>query len=60
MMGVGRARLDCIPHLLSLIPYKQVHKETVKLPKVSGQGTYNDHATMKKQAIRAPEVLSFW
>jgi polyphosphate kinase len=49
MMGVGRARLKCIPHLLSLIPYKKVHKETVKLPKVSGQGAYDDHATMKNR-----------
>ena len=42
-----RARLNCISHLLTLIPYKKVHKKSVKLPKVSGQGAYDDQATMK-------------
>ena len=42
-----RARLNCISHLLSLIPYKKVHKETVKLPKVSRLGAYDDQTTMK-------------
>jgi len=28
-----RARLNCISHLLSLIPYKEIKQETVKLPK---------------------------
>ena len=28
-----RARLNCIAHLLSLIPYKKVKREKVKLPK---------------------------
>jgi polyphosphate kinase 2 len=28
-----RARLNCISHLLSLIPYKEIKRETVKLPK---------------------------
>ena len=42
-----RARLNCISHLLSLIPYRKVHKEKVKLPKVSRQGAYDDQATMK-------------
>ena len=27
-----RARLNCISHLLSLIPYKKVPREKVKLP----------------------------
>ncbi len=44
-----RARLNCISHLLSLIPYKKVHKEIVKLPRVSGQGAYDDQATMKNR-----------
>jgi polyphosphate kinase 2 (PPK2 family) len=42
-----RARLNCISHLLSLIPYKKVHKNAVKLPKVSHRGAYDDQATMK-------------
>src|SRR5437867_256077 len=28
-----RARLNCISHLLSLIPYKEVHRDKIKLPK---------------------------
>jgi polyphosphate kinase 2 len=42
-----RARLNCISHLLSLVPYKKVHKKPVKLPKVSRNGVYDDQATMK-------------
>jgi polyphosphate kinase 2 len=42
-----RARLNCISHLLSIIPYKRVPKENVKLPKVSGKGAYDDQVTMK-------------
>jgi polyphosphate kinase len=42
-----RARLNCISHLLNLIPYKKVHKKAVKLPKVSHNGAYDDQATMK-------------
>jgi len=42
-----RARLNCITHLLSLIPYKRVTREKVKLPDRSKKGTYNDQATLK-------------
>ncbi len=42
-----RARLNCIAHLLNIIPYKRVPKENVKLPKVSTKGAYDDQATMK-------------
>ena len=42
-----RARLNCISHLLSLIPYKQAPREPVKLPKRSMKGAYDDQATMK-------------
>jgi polyphosphate kinase 2 len=42
-----RARLNCISHLLSIIPYKRVPKGKVKLPKVSHKGAYDDQATMK-------------
>src|SRR6516225_7255064 len=37
-----RARLNCISHLLSLIPYKKAPREKVKLPKRSGKGEYDD------------------
>jgi polyphosphate kinase 2 len=42
-----RARLNCISHLLSLIPYRQVPKEKVKLSKRSKKGAYDDQATLK-------------
>jgi polyphosphate kinase len=44
-----RARLNCIAHLLSLIPYKKVHREKIKLPKVSSKGAYDDQATLKRR-----------
>src|SRR5262245_33153760 len=42
-----RARLNCILHLLSLIPYKKVPREKVKLPNRAKKGAYNDQATLK-------------
>jgi polyphosphate kinase 2 len=42
-----RARLNCISHLLSLIPYRQAPKEKVKLPKRSMKRAYDDQATLK-------------
>ena len=42
-----RARLNCIAHLLRLIPYKLVPREKIKLPKRSNKGAYDDQATLK-------------
>jgi polyphosphate kinase 2 len=42
-----RARLNCIHHILDLIPYKKVPREKVKLPKRSMKGAYDDEATIK-------------
>jgi polyphosphate kinase len=42
-----RARLNCISYFLSLIPYKTVPKEKVKMPKRSTKEAYDDEATMK-------------
>ena len=42
-----RARLNCISHFLSLIPYKKAPREKVKLPKRSNKGHYNDQASLK-------------
>jgi polyphosphate kinase 2 len=41
------ARLNCISHLLSLIPYKPVERPKVKMPKRSMKQAYDDVATMK-------------
>jgi polyphosphate kinase len=42
-----RARLNCIAHLLSLIPYKTVPRAKVKLPKRSNKHRYDDEASLK-------------
>jgi polyphosphate kinase 2 len=42
-----RARLNCIAHLLGLIPYKVVPREKVKLPRRSAKGEYDDQAPLK-------------
>jgi polyphosphate kinase 2 len=42
-----RARLNCIRHFLSLIPYEEIPYEPVKLPKRSNKGKYDDKATME-------------
>jgi polyphosphate kinase 2 len=42
-----RARLNCISHLLSLLPYKQAPRKTVKLPKRSTKGAFDDQATLE-------------
>ncbi|HEY6367546.1 MAG TPA: polyphosphate kinase 2, partial [Candidatus Binatia bacterium] len=41
------ARLNCISHLLSLIPYKKVPREKVKLPNRSKKRAYDDEATLE-------------
>ena len=42
-----RARLNCISHLLALIPHKKVRREKVRLPKRSMKGAYDDSATLR-------------
>jgi len=42
-----RARLNCISHLLGLIPYKGVSRDKITLPKRSSKGEYDDQATLK-------------
>jgi polyphosphate kinase 2 len=46
-----RARLNCIAHILSLIPYKKIHRKKVKLPKRSNKGKYNDRASLKGVSV---------
>jgi polyphosphate kinase 2 len=41
-----RARLNCIAHFLSLIPYKKVPREKVKLPERAKKGAYDDQITL--------------
>jgi polyphosphate kinase 2 len=42
-----RARLNCIAHLLSLIPYEKVRRKKVKLPRRSSDGDYDDQAALE-------------
>ena len=42
-----RARLNCISHLLGLIPYKKVRRKKVKIPKRSTKHAYDDQATLE-------------
>jgi polyphosphate kinase 2 len=42
-----RARLNCITHLLSLIPYKEVPRENVKLPRRKAKDQYDDQKPLK-------------
>ena len=42
-----RARLNCIAHILNLIPYKKVPRAKVKLPKRSMKGAYDDRRSLQ-------------
>jgi polyphosphate kinase 2 len=42
-----RARLNCISHILAVIPYRKAQREKVKLPKRSGKGQYDDRASLE-------------
>lgn len=42
-----RARLNCISHLLSQIPYKKLPRPKVKLPKRATRHAYDDRASLR-------------
>jgi polyphosphate kinase len=42
-----RARLNCLTHILDLIPHKKVPREKVELPKRSMKGAYDDEAPLR-------------
>jgi polyphosphate kinase 2 (PPK2 family) len=42
-----RARLNCIAHILNLVPYKNVPREKIRLPKRSMKGAYDDVASLR-------------
>ena len=42
-----KARLNCISHFLSMIPYKKVPRERVKLPTRSEKHSYDDQKSIK-------------
>jgi polyphosphate kinase 2 len=47
-----RARLNCLHHILGLIPYKKLARDKVKLPARSMKGAYDDEATLKEDRER--------
>ena len=42
-----RARLNCIAHILSLIPYEKVPRAKIVLPKRSMKGAYDDQRSLR-------------
>jgi len=42
-----RARLNCITHFLSLIPYKDLPYEPTELPPRGEKGAYDDKAALE-------------
>ena len=48
-----RARLNCIAHVLSQIPYEKVKHEKVKLPARSSKKKYDDHASLAGRRFAA-------
>jgi polyphosphate kinase len=50
-----RARLNCIAHLLSLVPYEKVRRDKIKLPKRSNKGKYDDRASLEGKRL-VPEI----
>jgi hypothetical protein len=42
-----RARLNCIAHLLHLIPHQDAPREKVELPARKDKGEYDDQATLE-------------
>jgi polyphosphate kinase 2 len=48
-----RARLNCLRHILDLIPHKRVRRPRVKLPRRSMKGAYDDATPMRKRKVVA-------
>jgi polyphosphate kinase 2 len=49
-----RARLNCIAHLLDLIPYKKLPRKKVQLPDRSTRDAYDDRAALKGRKFVKP------
>jgi polyphosphate kinase 2 len=44
-----RARLNCIAHLLKLIPHQKIHRSRVRIPARSRKHAYDDEATLARR-----------
>jgi polyphosphate kinase 2 (PPK2 family) len=49
-----RARLNCISHLLELVPYKKLPRKKVQLPERSPRDAYDDRATLEGRRFVKP------
>jgi hypothetical protein len=49
-----RARLNCISHLLGLIPYEKLPRKNVQLPQRSTRDAYDDRATLAGRRFVKP------
>lgn len=50
-----RGRLNCIAHILSLIPYKKIPRSKVKLPKRLTKNAYDDQASLQGRQFVAEQ-----
>jgi len=48
-----RARLNCLAHILKMIPHEKAPRDKVKLPARSKKGAYDDQATLKERKFVA-------
>jgi len=46
-----RARLNCISHLLNSIPYEDISRKEIHLPKPDPEGTFDDRATLASRTF---------
>ena len=46
-----RARLNCIAHLLNSIPYEEIPREEIQLPKPDPEGAFDDRATLASRSF---------
>ena len=44
-----KARLNCIAHLLKLIPYKKIPRPEIKLPERSMKHSYDDQRSLRNR-----------
>jgi polyphosphate kinase 2 len=50
-----RARLNCMTHLLSQIPYREIERDEVRLPRPGQRGRYDDEAALRERRF-VPEI----
>jgi hypothetical protein len=49
-----RARLNCISHLLGLVPYEKLPRKKVRLPERSTRYAYDDRAMLEGRKFVKP------